>query len=140
MPARLFAAAGLAAALVASAWLLPSSVRRLDNRAADGAQLTGIDRELPAASQYGVSSAAIARLATLIPKDAVYTIVQPGQNADLAQLAFQGLVAGYLLPRRDAGNHSGAQYVIAYRTPLPRKQVSRVVDVGDGVELGTVRR
>ncbi|HXR12547.1 MAG TPA: hypothetical protein VN770_09645 [Gaiellaceae bacterium] len=138
MPARALAAAGLAAAVVASAWLLPPSVRRLDNRAAAGAQLTGVDRELPAARQYGVPSAAIVRLASLIPRDAVYTIVLPGRGADTARLAFPGLVADYLLPRRNAGYQPGAQYVIAYREPLPRKGLSKIVDVGDGVELGTV--
>jgi len=140
MSARALALVGLAAAVVTCAVLVLHSVRRLDNRAAAGAELTGIDREFPAARQYDLPSASIERLASVIPRDAVYTIVPPGQRAGVAELAFQGLVANYLLPRRDAGNEAGARYVIAYRQPVPRERVSRVIELGDGVELGVIRR
>lgn len=139
MRTRILTAVAVAVAIGVALDRLPTTVRSLDNRAAAGARLSGVDRELPGAVQYDVPTAALVRLATLLPRNAVYTFVPPANGANLSQLAFPGLAADYLLPRRDAGNAGGAAYVIAYQEPLPRGKVSKVVDVGDGVLLGVLR-
>jgi hypothetical protein len=135
--ARLLIAAGLVAAVAVAAWLLPASVRRLDNRAAAGAQLSGVDRELPAARLYGIATSDLVRLAEVIPRDATYTFVYPGSQAHTAELAFPGLAANYLLPRRVSLTGAGARYIVAYHARL-HGHYARIVNLGDGVEVGMI--
>lgn len=141
-PVRALALAGLVAAVGLAGGKLPGSVQRLDNREAVGARRTAVERALPAAELYGFHAATFERLAKALPRDAVYTIAMPARGADLASLAFPGLAADYLLPRRRSDDGKLAGYVVTFRVPpasvgLP---LSRVVRVGDGVEVGEVAR
>lgn len=117
---------------------LPSTIRMLDNRAASGGALTGIERELPAAQQYGIPADALRRLSALIPPHAIYTIQMPGQGADVGALAFPGIVGNALLPRRNAPDAAQAQFVVGYHVSLP-KRLGHVTNVGGGIQVAQVR-
>lgn len=141
-PLQALVLAGLAAAVGLAGWKLPGSVQRLDNREAVGVRRTAAERALPAAELYGFQAATFERLAALLPRGAVYAIAMPRRGADLASLAFPGLAADYLLPRRRTDDGRLARYVVAFgvRPASLGLPLASVVRVGDGVEVGEVAR
>ena len=132
-PGRAAVVVGLTAALGLAAWHLPGSIRRLDNLVAVSG---GRSRQLPAASLYGIDPSVFDRAAAVIPSGGLYAIVTPS-GSDLASLAFPGLAANRLLPRRRTLEVRGAQWVLAFRVDphtlgMPLGRVERL---GPGVEL-----
>jgi hypothetical protein len=135
---RTLVTAAAVVALIAAAWRLPASVHALNNRAA----AAGESKPVPAARLYGIEVGALERLRRLLPRGAYYTVVRPGAGAPVGELAFPGIVADYLLPRRVVESGPRVRWVVAYRSD-PRSaglQLARVVDLGGDVRVGLVAR
>lgn len=142
---RAAAFGAMALALGTGLWHLPEAFRSADREADELAAASALERELRGARGVDVDTRVFAEARRLIPEKARYAVVT-GPNVQVSNDVTLDAVApfaGYwLLPRRQAPDLSGADWVLSYGGDLGALglEYARVIEVSPGVALAEVRR
>ncbi len=132
---RAAAALIVALSLLSAVKQLPDSVREVDSRVRDNAELSGLERDLAPARFVGLNPTIILRAEELLPPDAVFYVARgPGQSSTLDAAA--PFSAYWLLPRRHTDDPHQAEWILSFGADPAALGVDVEVVEGDLGEPG----
>jgi hypothetical protein len=144
-PAQAAAVAALALAVATALWRLPDAFRGLNDEV-HGLQTAGVlERELAGIRRVDADTRVFVTARSVMPADARYAVVT-GPGAEVSNAVTLPAIApfaGYwLLPRRQAADVHGADWILSYGGDLGSLglEYERVVEVAPGIALAEVRR